>query len=759
MLPDLIRREPAPWLASSLASRWCLQKRLSAPDYILIHHRHKSGTTPSSVVIVCKRPDRMPALYRSLLICLVLLAWWVFHPAPVHASVLVDSRSDVLSLGRHVELLEDPTGVLTVDDLATADVASRFTASTSDAPSFGFGPSVYWARLVIESRLATPETRLLVLEHALTQRVDVHVIPLQSAGAQPLKYSAGSAIRISARPFRHRNGVFPLRLEPGQSATVYVRIASEGTKIFDLSLWETGAFARDVANEFVFLGILIGISIGLIGYNLFVWLVVRESMYGYYTVFLLAGILFLMNQTGLAQLYFWGEYPYMTMHSSPFSVALMAWSSCVFAMRFLATSGWAGYWHGLLRGLAVISGVSALLVWVLPLWAAILLLTPLTAAMVLLLIGVGGAGYRRRVPAASYYLLAWTALLLATAIQWLRQTGLVPSTPFTEYAQYVGVALEGILLSVAMAARIRSLKEEREKAQQQAVEQKQLALETVSQYSRKLEAEVKARTAELVDAQQKLVASEKMMALGVFTAGMAHEINNPANFISAGAQNAESQVRKLDEFIRELMGDEGEAEIRREFDEHFGKIHRSMGVVLDGVKRIESVVKSLRAANPEGNVGMQPVNPVELLLQAWSVVQPNIRVEVDTVTQFSTTTLVECAVSDMHQVFIALLTNAGHALEDAAAADPTHQARVMLSTRVKENRLQLTVADNGPGIPADIQDRIFDPFFTTREVGRGSGLGLSMARDVVRRHGGSLEFVSLSGDGAAFTVSLPLSQP
>lgn len=262
--------------------------------------------------------------------------------------------------------------------------------------------------------------------------------------------------------------------------------------------------------------------------------------------------------------------------------------------------------------------------------------------------------------------------------------------------------------------------------------------------------------AELVATQQRLIASEKMAALGVFTAGMAHEINNPANFISVSVQNSAVQLKKFRAFIDDLLDAEADPDIVKEFDTHFLKLETLNETALYGVSRIEHVVKSLRASNPEGEPEMLPANLMETLEDAWYIVEPLLSLPVAIKWEIQSRPLVECLVAEINQVFIALLTNAGHALEDAAAnRDGIFKPTITITSREQDDGLIVSVTDNGIGIPEDIREKIFDPFFTTKTVGRGSGLGLSMTRDVLQKHQGSIAVESALGQGSTFTLRLP----
>jgi signal transduction histidine kinase len=328
---------------------------------------------------------------------------------------------------------------------------------------------------------------------------------------------------------------------------------------------------------------------------------------------------------------------------------------------------------------------------------------------------------------------------------------------------------------------MQQMREEKESNQRQLHEAQKYQITMAENYSRKLEADVftrteqltvsnielmaqrealHAKTEELVATQQRLVASEKMAALGVFTAGMAHEINNPANFVSVGAQNTAVQLAEFRGFVSDLLSDDPDPEITEAFDTRFRKLEKSNSTIAEGISRIEKVVKQLRADHPEGDTGMQPADVVASLESASRTIMLSLESDITLTTDFCVRPIVPCLIAEVQQVFLALLSNAAHAIEDAVAVNgPDYKGEIKLASLEADGKLVITVSDNGIGIPADKIDKIFDPFFTTKTVGRGAGLGLSMARDVVKKHHGTLEVESTVGEGTTFTLELGLTQP
>lgn len=192
----------------------------------------------------------------------------------------------------------------------------------------------------------------------------------------------------------------------------------------------------------------------------------------------------------------------------------------------------------------------------------------------------------------------------------------------------------------------------------------------------------------------------------------------------------------------------------------FTRLETSTGTVTEGISRIEKVVRQLRIDRPEGNVGMQPNDVVATLESAWRIFSPTLAMPVVLTEEFAARPLIDCCVADIQQVFMALLSNAAHALEDARHHHGDgHESRITLSSACIDDHLVITISDNGIGIPEDTIEKIFDPFFTTKAVGRGAGLGLSMARDIIKKHQATLVARSTPGEGSSFTLRLRTSQP
>ncbi len=247
----------------------------------------------------------------------------------------------------------------------------------------------------------------------------------------------------------------------------------------------------------------------------------------------------------------------------------------------------------------------------------------------------------------------------------------------------------------------------------------------------------------LVATQKQLVASEKMASLGQLTAGIAHEINNPINFISGG-------VQALHELLQEMF-DKGATLSPKELEERKQDITDLMGSMTNGVMRTATIIKSLRQfSSPSETIEDEPVNIHEsienaLLLLGSKLVDARIVIT----KECTAITKVKANPSQISQVFINLIDNAIFALSEKKG-----DRIIRIQTFENEYNLSITIADNGGGIPEAVQPRIFEPFYTTKEVGKGTGLGLFICYSIIQKHSGSITFTS-DPNGTKFEIMIP----
>jgi two-component system NtrC family sensor kinase len=262
--------------------------------------------------------------------------------------------------------------------------------------------------------------------------------------------------------------------------------------------------------------------------------------------------------------------------------------------------------------------------------------------------------------------------------------------------------------------------------------------------------------------QTQLVHTEKMVAVGQLAAGVAHEINNPIGFISSniGTLNryAERLFKLIDAYqhVDDALPAEHPAHIalaqareQAELDYLRHDIPELLRESSAGLARVKRIVSDLKDFSQVDESDWQDADLNNGLGSTLNLIWNELNSKAEVIRDFGPLPPVHCIPAQLNQVFMNLLLNAAQAIPSAGI--------ITLRTRLAGHAVRITIADNGPGIPEAIQKRIFDPFFTTKAIGQGTGLGLSVAWDIVKMHAGRIEVESAPGNGTTFIITLPIN--
>lgn len=282
---------------------------------------------------------------------------------------------------------------------------------------------------------------------------------------------------------------------------------------------------------------------------------------------------------------------------------------------------------------------------------------------------------------------------------------------------------------------------------------------------------------ELQETQTQLIQTEKMSSLGQLVAGVAHEINNPVNFISGNllhvSQYAEDLLSMLQLYQQQVSNLSPEMQERaEEIDLEFiiADLPKTLSSMKVGIDRIRQIVLGLRNFSRLDEAEMKAVNIHEGIDNTLLILQHRLKAKpdksaIEIVKKYSDLPLIECYAGQLNQVFMNVLNNAIDALEDERESiSKPDKGLITIYTSIGEMKgniksVVIRIVDNGPGIPEALRSRICDPFFTTKPVGKGTGLGLSISyKIVVDKHGGIFNCESQAGLGTEFWIEIPIDQ-
>jgi two-component system, NtrC family, sensor kinase len=273
---------------------------------------------------------------------------------------------------------------------------------------------------------------------------------------------------------------------------------------------------------------------------------------------------------------------------------------------------------------------------------------------------------------------------------------------------------------------------------------------------------LKASMDNLKEAQEQLLQAEKMASLGQLTAGIAHEINNPINFVSANIAPLKEDLRDIlqvlicyDKIIKEKFLETDFLEVVKlkeeiKYDLTIMEVTKLLTGIEDGARRTSEIVRGLRNFSRIDQNVFKKTNLNECLESTLTLLHSSYKNKIEIVKKYGDLPDVDCFPGQINQVLMNILSNAIQAIPEAG--------KIFISTRIVGDMVKISIKDTGSGMTEDVRKKIYDPFFTTKEVGKGTGLGLYISYGIIEKHNGKMEVFTKVGEGTEFVITMPIEQ-
>lgn len=433
----------------------------------------------------------------------------LFLHAHANAALQLGAGVDQVPLAGKLQYLEDPSRRLSLEDLTNDAVNYRFSPSpTHESLNFGYSASAFWLRLSVQA--SQDAAREWLLEFAYPSLDSVEVFTPDGKGGYR-RLHAGDHQPFSARPYPHRNLVFPVTLLPGKEQTLYVRVTSDGNLTMPAALWTPEALHRNDQSTYPLFALYYGALGALAIYNLLLFFLIRDRRHAEYAAFAGCMIVGQASLNGFGNQFLWQESPVWGNGVFPAAMAATGFFGALFTRSFLETRRTAPGLDKLILFCVAWFAIAAIGPFVFPYRLAAINVSLSGIAFSLLAVAGGVLCLMRNGPGARFFLIAWALLLVGVAVTGARNFGWLPTNDLTSYAMQIGSALEMLLLSSALADRINSMRKEKERAQADSLAVQHSMVDALQRSELELEDRVAQRTRELADANVRLQESEEAL--------------------------------------------------------------------------------------------------------------------------------------------------------------------------------------------------------------------------------------------------------
>ncbi len=642
-----------------------------------------------------------------------------------------------------------------------------FTPNTSYIPNFGVSNSTFWIKFKVKN-ISSSNQLQLTIRNPLIDLIELYKI---GENGPILLEKEGDQLPFSQRKNKHKHFLLDMSINPGTSQSYLLKVKSWELLILPMAIGTSVSIIESSLNEELVFGLFFGIMLVLVLYNLFIYITVRDKSYLFYVVYILFILLTQASLNGYTSILFFPNNPGLSNLTLVLFNSIAGIAAVEFIKLFLKTKQHTPILHKgfmfltvlySLGILAVFSGLKNMSYNLMDVAGMLIAFYTLFVA-----IKISYQGYRP----AKIFLAAWTVFLIGVIFFVLKSIGLLPSNIYTNHTMTLGISIEGVLLSIALADRISSLRKEKEDAQKRTLDVLIDNERITKEQNLVLEQKVEERTKELnhtlsdlKNAQTKLVEAEKMSSLGQLTAGIAHEINNPINFVSSNIsplrQDIDDIYQIIDKYEEMTTVESFEkkltevSQLKSELDYEYLKeeLQTIINGIQDGAMRTTEIVSGLRNFSRLDESEVKEVD-INTGIESTIILIRNKLNGIEIKKELNTVPPCTCNPGKINQLFMNLIDNSIYAIHKKKMA--TQKGLIEIITSSDETHIQITIKDNGIGIPQENLSKLFDPFFTTKEIGEGSGLGLSIVHGIVDSHKGTIQVNSEFSVGTEIIIKLP----
>lgn len=671
-------------------------------------------------------------------------------------------------IGNSVNILKDETNNLTIKDVIRS---INFISSTQNVPNLGISSASFWLSFKIKN---TTDQENLLIEIANPLLDEIELYTLLSNGTYVVK-RMGEYQPFFYREYNHPSYLFNLKILKNNTCQYYFKFKTSEDMSLPIKLGSYSSIMDSIRTKDLLFGIYAGVMMVMFLYNAFIFISTKDRSYLYYIIYILFVSLTQICLQGYTFQYLWNDSPWLAQKSVVLLGVFSGISAGEFAKSFLNTRITSPKLSKFLN-LFYISYFVCIVLSIFSINSIPLVnTTALLISLNILFIGIMVVKSGNR--SAKFFLTAWVIFLLGVIIFALKNAGILPYNNFTIYTMPAGSALEAILLSFALADRINILKKEKEQSQLTTLLALQENEKLITEQNVVLENKVEQRTIELKhtneelnttlsnlkNAQTQLVSVEKMASLGQLTAGIAHEINNPINFVSANIRPLKMDIDDILELIKkyealnpnEITTTQFNAieEFRKEIDIDYlrKEIATLLSIIEDGAKRTTEIVVGLRNFSRLDEGDIKDVNINDGIRSTLLLLKSAIPLRTEVIVNLGDIPKIECFPGKLNQVFMNLLANALYAI---AKKESDENNKLIIETYELNDQIYISIEDTGIGMKEEVKAKIFEPFFTTKPIGEGTGLGMSIVFQILESHHATLEIESKFGVGTKMLLIL-----